>query len=735
MYMQYDISVITPTYNTADYIEETLATIENQTFGGTVEILLIDDCSTDNTVEVIEMYQQKHPDKAIRLLRQEKNMRQGTARNRGMREANGTYIFFLDADDLLDVTAFEKLYQKAEEDRCDFVVCDWMYYYKEKGFVYPNNDVFMAEDLLENEQCERVLEAVTYFTVNKLYRRDFLVDNAITYGEGYIYEDYEFYVDVAQKANRVGILQNPLYHVRINEQSTTKSNRKTTLHIDSLVQAVTATMGKFNPRWEESYYYLYHYIFKKTLNYLRERAPVGYKKSTLQKVLNLLNEKNNTYVIPKNISPVYRIYFGKRLVQEEKVNQIIAIDNLYNIKKIKRLAGIGLQMTKSVKKGTFVETTNQKITNFKYKKRMQKNQQVPLAKELVLFLGFDYRFAGNSKYLFDSLLRSEENHYRLVFATEDEQVSAAHRVQPNSDDFYALLAVAEVVIAESWIPQKLPKRAGQKWIQLWHGTPFKRMLFDSHERHITLQNKNHKRNKQKDIRRWDYLLADSTIGLEKFISSFAMEEEKILNVGYPRVQWLLDNKENEPLKETIRQKIGVPKEKKVLLYVPTWRDYNYKTDEYDFDYGLDVERIAEALKDDYIILDKQHEMSTNKPKAASVYTPDKAIETQELILIADMVISDYSSIIFDSMAIGVPHYLFIKDFEKYEEVRGVYKDMHEALSPFYVDNEKDLIDKIQAYPAFYPTEIYRELQPTYTHTHTENANHVLEKLIASLLNE
>src|SRR5690606_3011860 len=97
--MSIDVSVIIPTYNVEKYIYKALTSVKNQNFDGKIEIIVIDDCSTDNTPQMLESFKQENPELNIKIIYQEKNMRQGTARNKGLTLAEGKYIFFLDGDD------------------------------------------------------------------------------------------------------------------------------------------------------------------------------------------------------------------------------------------------------------------------------------------------------------------------------------------------------------------------------------------------------------------------------------------------------------------------------------------------------------------------------------------------------------------------------------------------------------------------------------------------------------
>ena len=734
-----DISVIIPTYNVERFIISALNSVRDQNFNGKVEIIVVDDCSTDNTVNVVNSYIVSNSNLDIKVLHQPKNNRQGAARNRGLKEARGEYVFFLDGDDMIDPGTFQKMYEKAKSDAYDFVVCDWAYIYadKEDEIIYVNNDLFMFKDHLINEQCEELLHAQVYFTVNKLYKRDFLINNDIWYGEGYIYEDFEFYVKAAQCANLVGIVPNPLYKVRLNEFSTTKTQKNTTLHIESFIKAVQSTINGFQPRAADSVYHLYKHLIFKTLYYSSTRAPRGYRRKTLRSVLKILNSKHKDYAVPHNITLFNSLLFKRRLVQKGKNNTIIFIYILHRKGYLMRLFSIvkfikflTRQFYSLNKIRTYIvnsKSYKKMFTKKKQKKILERFYQRPLDNNLVLFLGFDYRFAGNSKYFFE-YLRENYRSLKIYFATSSEEVPDQHKVIPRSLKFYEVLASAKVVFVESWVPLDFRKRENSIWVQLWHGTPFKKLFFDSHESCISMYNRNHKRDKQKDIRRWDYLIADSVAAGEKLASAFAFKKEKILSIGYPRVQWLKDNRYNNRTKKIIKKKLGVGPESKVLLYAPTWRDYNYRKRNLNLKYLLNLTRFQYEL-DQYMIVYKPHNMSHHQLRDTGILVPEETVDTQELILISDLIISDFSSIIFDAMYIDIPFYLYIPDYEEYIKARGIYEDMERLLKPFFISDEEKLLEKIKSLEADYPYEQYYKAKEIYCNNFKENPNEaLLEKL-------
>lgn len=727
--MDFEISVIVPTYNAERYIYKALMSVKTQTFSGEIELILIDDCSTDNTPKILEKFKKENPDLFVKILYQEKNMRQGTARNKGVRIAQGKYIMFLDADDFLDPNTLSLMHLKAQQHSCDFVVCDWTYFYEERGLVYVNNDEFLHQNLLIGSEVEALYKAETYFSVNKLYRKDFLLKHNIQFGEGYIYEDFEFYIQVAQHADIVGIIQNPLYRVRVNEQSTTKTNKESAIHVESLLKAVENTLKKFNPRSEYSYYHVYKYLIRKSLSYLDERAPKTYQRKSLKKVVSMLNDKKNDYPVPKRVIPLYHFLFRRKYLQNSNINKIMFVWWLYSKDLLNSIFAFALKV-----KWTILDTKiAKKIKRKRNLSKIQSFYKRPVKKDMILFLGFDYKYIGNSKYLFDYL--KNNNTFDIYFVTKDVKVPPKYRVRPRSIEFYEKLAQAKVVILESWVPLRFIKRDGTIWIQLWHGTPLKKLFFDSHEYFISSFNKNHKRDKHRDIRRWDYLLADSPGGVEKLASAFAFEESRILEYGYPRVQWLNEHQNNDELKRKIRKSLYIPENKKVILYAPTWRDYNYKESQYDLSYLLDLNLLEKSLSDDYVIIYKPHSMEENTVYSGKVIVPKDDVDIQPLILISNLIISDYSSIIFDAIALEKPFYLFINDLEKYSHARGIYRDLGDLLNPFYVDNEKELSRKIINLHDDYPVSEYAEVKSMYSYQKSKKSCQLMESKLMKIISE
>jgi len=336
---------------------------------------------------------------------------------------------------------------------------------------------------------------------------------------------------------------------------------------------------------------------------------------------------------------------------------------------------------------------NQDLNRSTYK-LMKSRSAIESHENIILFMGFDYRYVGNSRYLFENLIKTRSDN--VYFATKSDMVDERFRIEPYSKAFFEIFYGAKIVIFESWVPSFLLKPKKAIWIQMWHGQPLKKLLFDSEEPEITTRRRDHKRHKYNDTCRWNYLLIDGEGSRDYFERSFMLPSNKILPYGYPRIQYLFSKKHDLEHRETVRRVLNVPSDAKVVLYLSTWRDYNYgrTQNEQDFSYLLDVASLQEDLGDDYIVISREHVIfgSSSKNSLAGI-----RIDTQDLLLVADYLITDYSSVMFDAFAINLPVVLFVNDFEKYAKSRGVYEDIWIDLLSFVCSDESDVASMVRSY--------------------------------------
>jgi len=711
------VSVIMPVYNTQDFVAISIQSVLDQTYPN-FELICVDDGSSDESANIIRSFAAK--DRRVRLIQIE-NHGQGYVRNMAVRdEAKGKYIQFLDADDYLEPVTLDVAVARAEKDDSDLVIYDWLYF-EPVGQTpnYVNKDTLFSKTVLEGEECLRLLEISPFFTVNKLYRKSFLSDNGVVYGEDYIYEDIPFWVKVALNAKKVSTLHSPLYRVTINKSSTTKTNLGTSKHCDGFVLAAEEVTRDFTktPATNEARYNVLLYLIQKFGYYYTVRIPEELKKSFIKGFVDAIS--------PLEVEDLGRdkyltSYLEKGVFKEKKYSTFGRLIDFYYTKKPK------LKSFYTKVKDKCKNLLKKIINKFSKKKKAEKTlwqkyigyTKQPLYEDVILFAGFDYRYTGNSRYLFEEMIRSGTKK-KIFFATTDVRVPLQYRIAPGSDRFNRFMARSKTVIFESWIPLRFVKRPNANWVQLWHGTPLKKMLFDANEKSIIEHNPEQKLNKYKDMRRWDYLLIDNPEIGSYFETSFLFPKQRLLEYGYPRVKYLLENRGNEYYREKLRENYGFPADKKIVLYLPTWRDYNYQTEDSDFDlsYLLPPDLLQEKLGDDYLVVYKDH-VFLSKSELVTYKNHDGA-ETQELLLVADMLVTDYSSVMFDACAIDVPVVLYCSDLERNEEERGMYEGMWSDISPLMYRDIDGVVEAIRDYKH---TDVCRTIREKYCYKCTESGS-------------
>jgi len=207
------VSIIVPVYNTGKYLRKCIESIINQTLKD-IEIICVNDGSTDNSLEILEEYAAR--DKRISVISHE-NRGNGATRNVGLRQAKGEYIGFVDSDDFIDLTMFEKLYKKAKLYNCDVVMTGIYLYNTNTGEYWLFRDAKIYE-AFSNEGSFTAAEhpvLMQYIgTWDRICRREFLNKHSIFMDEVRFYDDVLFTIKVSALAEKISIVHEPLYFYR-----------------------------------------------------------------------------------------------------------------------------------------------------------------------------------------------------------------------------------------------------------------------------------------------------------------------------------------------------------------------------------------------------------------------------------------------------------------------------------------------------------------------------------------
>ena len=238
------------------------------------------------------------------------------------------------------------------------------------------------------------------------------------------------------------------------------------------------------------------------------------------------------------------------------------------------------------------------------------------------------------------------------------------------------------------MPDYYVKRTEQIYLQTWHGTPLKRLAHDMPDLGITYYRSQQTYQEMisaydKDSELWDYLISPNNFSTAIFCSAFNIKIEKIIETGYPRNDLLTTISDIEI--KAIKQKFNIPSDKQVILYAPTWRDNTYNLKGYTFDLLIDFRKWYDILGNKYLIIFKPHYLIAQHfdiPEALSdfVLTLPAATDINELYVISDSLITDYSSVFFDYAILNRPIYFYMFDFESYrDELRGFYLQVPDEL--------------------------------------------------------
>lgn len=224
------VSVIIPVYNVEDYIEDTLASVLNQTYRD-FEVILVDDGSVDRSIEYAERVFQKYNFNKYIILK-EKNSGQGIARNYGMDFAKGDWIFFMDSDDLLNKCTLEIMTSKLIDSQTDMVFCGFCFVEHNKKITNLEEKTTTYKYTREKLQLDFLTRKAKILVPGTIYRSSFLKENDIDFPGLRFSEDIFFLWKALGKVRNAVYIKNKLYMYVVRNNSTMTSSKQKVI-IDS----------------------------------------------------------------------------------------------------------------------------------------------------------------------------------------------------------------------------------------------------------------------------------------------------------------------------------------------------------------------------------------------------------------------------------------------------------------------------------------------------------------------
>lgn len=335
---------------------------------------------------------------------------------------------------------------------------------------------------------------------------------------------------------------------------------------------------------------------------------------------------------------------------------------------------------------------------------------IPCQKQTILFISFHGKgYSDNPKALHEYMMQdSQFDEYRFIWAIKHHKkkritIPNAKIIEYFSISYFYYLARSKYWIVNCKLPNYVLKKPDQIYLQTWHGTPLKKLAHDIEVPETTTFYRSgmtlHEMRTTYDIdvSKYTYMLSPSAFTTKVFQSAFGIDAKRLLETGYPRND-ILNNYSLGRVTE-IKNRYGIPEDKKVILYAPTWRDNSFTVKGYTFTLEVNFTLWQRILGPEYVVLFKPHYLIVNNFDVEQfkgfVYYIEPENEISDLYIISDILITDYSSVFFDFAILKRPIYFYMYDIEIYKnQLRGFYLDIYEDLPGDVFVNERRMLEAI-----------------------------------------
>ena len=352
-----------------------------------------------------------------------------------------------------------------------------------------------------------------------------------------------------------------------------------------------------------------------------------------------------------------------------------------------------------------------------------------------VYNSFEGRYSDNPRVLHEALLRRGGDHSHVWLSAPDHLGAFPDGVATvgyGTEEGRAALEAADVLISNTHTDVEWTKPAGTFYLQTWHGTPLKRLHWDvlwaPPGRHEQLS---------RDVDRWDCLLSPNGPSTPLLRRAFRFDGE-LIESGYPRND-VLSAPDRDARRAAVREELGIGEDRTVVLYAPTWRDDEVLPEGgRAFELAFDLDAFTERLGDDHVVLLRLHHLLTQRLEAVdhpAVRDVSLYPDISHLYVAADVLITDYSSTMFDFAVTGRPILFYTYDLEDYQHrLRGFYFEFEpEAPGPLLATTG-EVLDALADLPgvAERHAERYARFQARYCHLEDGHATErVLDRLLPS----
>lgn len=312
------------------------------------------------------------------------------------------------------------------------------------------------------------------------------------------------------------------------------------------------------------------------------------------------------------------------------------------------------------------------------------------------------QFTGNPRAVYDELVERGDDRKKVIIANKpvrnrDPKTTVVKR---NSPGFFWNLARAKYWVNNQNFPHYIRRRKNGVYIQTWHGTPLKRMFHD--QAAIVGRDSGYVARVQKSVAQWSRLVSPNSFTTNAIRSSYGYTGPAH-EIGYPRND-VLSSPRREEVTEAVRQRLGLDSDKVVVLYAPTFRDDKpTERGRFAFEWPFSPAEFYDTLGSEVVLLVRTHSVVNTKPRipselSANIIDVSNYPDIQELFLVSDMLVTDYSSVFFDYAILQRPMIFYAYDLENYrDDIRGFYLDYTTDLPGPVVTDSAALFETIGEY--------------------------------------
>lgn len=729
------ISIVTPTYNVEAFIEEQVNSLVNQDLPG-VELVIVDDGSSDNTLSILKQLGEKHPE--ITLVSQE-NQGPSRARNVGLELFRGEYLYFVDADDIVPSGALKALYEAAQAEGAD-IVTGRSLSFNSTGSWYIGGH-YNAGLFNEGMRSFATNPELVYSLgpASKLYKRK-IIENLRMPENIKIGEDQPFVLEALLRSQKIYTIDAIVYNYRSRE--TDEASLSQIVSVDPLIAFLEIRKSLFVSLPLFKKYLTNQYVYLDALKTYFERVVRFDLWPSIREVLKLQDGSIQKQVfseligitkeLPEELFAENIFYFQMltvemveryKFIQKEAHGEYIRLlKTLFD----KIESGVFSAMQDNVRiseayrkmsalKQSVKYQTTLPIFLFLAKRRLVKESKIlsrkaktfiqsrtltkvmypiyrlVLPKTKVLFLtNKEANLTGTFRMVYDEVRKHEEltNDIRCHLKTNTRSFSAQRKLLKD-------VASAKYIFLDDYYRQIYGLKTSKKTevIQLWHAAgAFKKFGFGA----IGSLESNTVEFEMAAHQNYTKVICSSKEVVPYYAEAFHVAESQVLPLGVPRADKLLDEEYRTFIHNRFLRKHPQVRGRKVITYAPTFRGGPKVRQQ--FKMMLNLRKFVDRFSDEYILAIKMHP-SVSKSQGVPFDLKDdilnlSAMDMNDLLISTDVLITDYSSVIFDYSLLNRPIIFYAYDLEEYIAERDFYYEYQDFVPGPIVRTNEELFSQI-----------------------------------------